>query len=228
MTITYYGHSAFQIETGGTTLLFDPYITDNPHAEGVVTPDDLNPDVILLTHAHFDHWGDTPDIMKRANAQVVANFDIIQYIQNNYDHENVLAMGAGGWWDFGWGRVKLTYARHSSSFPDGAYGGNPNGFILHLEGKCVYNTGDTCPFSEMQWTGDDHDIDVALMPVGDYFTMGTKDAVRAAKMLRPSVTVPLHYDTFPAIELDTGEWARAMSEAGLETRVMAAGETYEL
>jgi len=227
MKLTYFGHSAFQIETGGTTILFDPFITGNPHTEGVVTPGDLNPDVILLTHAHGDHWGDTIDIATRTGALVVGNFEVTQYTQKQ-GHDTVQSMNTGGSWRFDWGRVIQTYARHSSSFPDGTYGGNPNGYILHVEERCIYNTGDTCPFAEMAWIGEDHDVDLALMPIGDCFTMGPQDAVRAAKMLKPKLTIPLHYNTFPLIEVDPNAWAVLMHEAGFETRVVQPGETLEM
>ncbi len=228
MKLTYFGHSAFQIETNGTTLLFDPFITGNPHTEGIVTAADLEPDVILLTHAHGDHWGDTVDIAQRTGAQVVGIYEITQYISRRHGHDNVQPLNIGGWWTFDWGRVFMTYARHSSSFPDGTYGGFPAGYILHLEGRCLYNTGDTAPFAEMAWYGEDHDIDLCLMPVGDCFTMGPEESVRAAQMLRPKRVVPLHYNTFPLIQVDTAAWARRMEQAGFEPAVLAPGETLVL
>ncbi|GIV57566.1 MAG: UPF0173 metal-dependent hydrolase [Rhodothermaceae bacterium] len=228
MKLTYFGHSAFQIETDRVTILVDPFITGNPHTKGVVRAEDLTPDVILLTHAHGDHWGDTPAIAKRTGAQVVANFEITQYLQQRHGHENVLPMNTGGSWQFAWGRVIQTYARHSSSFPDGTYGGNPNGYILHLEGTCIYALGDTCPFAEMAWIGEEHDVDVALMPIGDCFTMGPKDSLRAARMLRPGLVVPIHYGTFPLIEVDVDAWAREMQAAGFTPKVLKPGETLTL
>ena len=228
MELTYFGHSAFQIETNGTTLLFDPFINNNPHAEGVVTPGDLNPDVILLTHAHGDHWGDTVEIARRTDALVLGNFEIAQYIQQEYDHENAQPMNTGGSWSFDWGDVTQTYARHSSSFPDGTYGGNPNGYILHIEDLCIYNLGDTCPFAEMEWIGDEHEVDLALMPMGDCFTMGPEDSVRAAELIQPGQIIPVHYDTFPYIEVDMDHWEDLMAEAGFETSVLDAGETFSL
>ena len=225
MKLTYFGHSAFQIETGGTTLLFDPFITGNPHTEGVVAVADLNPDVILLTHAHGDHWGDTLDIAQRSGALLVANYEITTYAQNN-GHNTVQPVNTGGSWTFDWGTVKQTYARHSSSFPDGTYGGNPNGYLLYLEGMCIYNAGDTCPFAEMAWIGKDQAVDLALMPIGDCFTMGPEDAVRAARMVKPALTIPLHYNTFPLIEVDTQEWVGMMADAGFSTKVLAPGETH--
>lgn len=228
MKLTYFGHSAFQIETNGTTLLFDPFITGNKHTEGVVEAEDLEPDVILLTHAHADHWGDTPGIATRTGALVVANYEIAEYISREHGHENIQPMNTGGAVDFGWGTVIQTYARHSSSFPDGTYGGNPNGYLLHLEGKWIYNLGDTAPFSEMAWIGEEHEVDLALMPIGDCFTMAKEGGVRAAKMIGPRKSLPLHYNTFPYIEVDLEAWKGAMEDAGFEAQVLAFGETLEL
>lgn len=228
MTLTYFGHSAFQLETDDRTLLFDPFLSGNPHAEGVVSADDLEPDVLLLTHAHGDHWGDTPDILKRTGALLISNYEITTYAQNEHGHENVHPMNTGGGHDFDWGRVVQTYARHSSSFPDGTYGGNPNGFILQVGGRTIYNTGDTCRFAEMEWIGEEYDIDLCLMPVGDDFTMGPAEAVKCARMLKPKLTVPLHWGTFPLLTGDPHDFAARMAEAGFEARVLEAGETLTL
>ncbi len=227
MKVTYYGHSCFQIETGGRVLLFDPFITGNLHSKGVVAAKDLNPEAIILTHAHGDHWGDTLDIAKRTGALLVGNFEITSYAQR-HGHDVVQPMNTGGSWTFDWGDLTQTYARHSSSFPDGTYGGNPNGYLLFAEGRCVYNTGDTSPFAEMAWIGEDHAVDLALMPIGDCFTMGPAGAVRAARMIQPRLTVPLHYNTFPLIEVDTGAWAARMEAVGLAARVLSPGDTLEL
>jgi L-ascorbate metabolism protein UlaG (beta-lactamase superfamily) len=228
MKITYFGHSAFQIETGSASILVDPFLTGNIHAEGKISPDDLSPSHILLTHAHGDHWGDTPAIAKRTGSTLIANFEITQYASSRHGIENIQPMNLGGWWSFEWGRVQQTLAWHSSSFPDGTYGGAPNGYIIHAEDKCLYNLGDTALFSEMQWIGDAHTIDVAFIPVGDCFTMGPADSIRAARMLKPKLVVPVHYNTFPYIEIDIDQWARNMDEAGFRTRVMHCGETLEL
>ncbi len=228
MRLTYYGHSAFLIETKGVSLLFDPFITGNKLAEKHVSADDLSADVILLTHAHSDHWGDTVSIARRSDALVVGNFEITRYLAEKHGYENIRDLNTGGKWRFDWGEVIQTYARHSSSFPDGAYGGNPNGYLLHLEGKWIYNTGDTCPFTEMSWIGEDYPIEMALMPVGDCFTMGPAESLRAIKMIRPRRTVPLHYNTFPPIEIDIRQWAVMVREAGYEPNVLEPGETIEL
>jgi L-ascorbate metabolism protein UlaG (beta-lactamase superfamily) len=228
MKITYYGHSAFQLETGDARVLFDPFFTGNKHAEGVVSPADVNPTHILLTHAHGDHWGDTPDIAKRTSAQLVANFEITQYASTRHGIENIQPMNTGGWWTFDWGKVQQTIAWHSSSFPDGTYGGNPNGYIVHAEEKCIYNLGDTALFSEMEWIGEAHTIDIAFMPIGDCFTMGPKDSIKAARMLNPGLIIPVHYDTFPYIEVDVQRWGADMEDAGFSTRILSPGETIDL
>lgn len=228
MTVTYYGHSAIQIETGGTTLLFDPFIDDNPHCEGVVTAADLSPDVVLLTHAHGDHYGDTEAIVKRASPMVVGPYEVVQYVGKQTGHEDTHPMNAGGAWDFDWGRVTNTYARHSSSFPDGTYGGLASGFVLEAEGTTVYNTGDTCRFAEMAWTGEQYDINLLFLPIGDDFTMGPDEAVEAVKMLRPALVVPVHYNTFPYIETDPEAFAEAVRQTSTKARVMEPGESFDL
>lgn len=224
MTITYYGHSVIQIETDGTTLLFDPFIDGNAHAEGVVTVEDLTPDVLLLTHAHFDHWGDSPAIIESCAPLVVGQLEVVNYVQKTTGHEAVHPMNTGGSWDFDWGRLTQTYARHSSSFPDGTYGGLASGYLVHAEDVCLYNAGDTCLFPDMARLGEQHAIDLAFLPIGDDFTMGLDEAVEAAKLLRPKRVVPVHYDTFPLIEVDLDEWASKMDDAGIDTLVLKPGD----
>jgi len=228
MQLTFFGHSAFQLQVGGHSILIDPFITGNPLAEGIVTADDLSPDTILLTHAHGDHWGDTPSIASRTGALVVANFEITQYLASRHGHENVQPLNTGGGVDLGWGRVTNTWARHSSSFLDGTYGGNPGGFIIEAGGKCLYVAGDTSPFAEMAWIGEDFDIDVAVLPIGDCFTMGHEGSVRAASMLNAGRIVPCHYNTFPPIETDTVVWSTRMTAAGQTPHVLAPGQTLDI
>lgn len=226
MTLTYFGHSTFQIETNGTTLLFDPFFTDNPHTD--VTPDKLDPDVVLLTHAHFDHFADTQAFVEQGNPLVISCFEIVQYVQQNFNHENIHPLNEGGTLDFDWGTLSSVHARHTSSFPDGTYGGVPAGFILETEGRCIYDLGDTAPFAEMEWIGDMYDVDLALMPIGDVFTMGIDGAVDSADMIQPALTVPIHYDTFPPIKVDMDDFIEEMDDAGFDVRVLDAGETMEL
>ncbi len=228
MRITFFGHSAIQIETKGTTLLVDPFISGNKLAEGVVQADDLNPNAILITHAHGDHWGDAMPIAERTGALLISNYEITTYAERVHGYKNTHPMNTGGSWDFDWGRVTQTYARHSSSFPDGTYGGNPNGFLVRAEGKCLYLAGDTCAFSEMSCLADENGIDVAFLPIGDNFTMGPKEAVECVEVLKPRITVPVHYDTFPYIEVEMSGFVGAMDAVGYEARVMAPGEAMEL
>ena len=225
MQIRYFGHSAMLIELARATLLVDPFITGNRLAEPVVAPAELKPDVILLTHAHGDHWGDTETIAKASRALVISNDDIAQHIIRRYEYHNVRGMNTGGQATFEWGHLRMTYARHSSSFPDGTYGGNPNGFLLRADGNTLYMLGDTGLFSEMEWTGRDNEIDVAFLPIGDNYTMGPSDAILAAGMLRPRLSVPVHFNTFPEIEVDAEAWARDMAAAGFPARVLEPGET---
>lgn len=226
MELTYFGHSTFQIETNGTTILVDPFFEDNPHTD--VSPEDLNPDVILITHAHFDHYADAPAIATRTGATVVSNFEIVTRFGEEHGHENVQPLNTGGRVEMDWGSVEAVDARHSSSFPDGSYGGTANGHILHIEEKCMYNLGDTAPFAEMEWIGDDHDVDLAIMPIGDVVTMGAEGAWQAAEMIDPALTMPVHYGTFPFIADNPDAWAAMMDEAGFDTQVVSFGDTITL
>ncbi len=227
MTLTFFGHSAFMLNHSDVSVLVDPFISDNPLAQGVVTEGELNPDFILLTHAHGDHWGDTVSIAARSGAQVVSNFEIATYLTEKHGYENVLGMNTGGSASFEWGRITVTDARHSSSFPDGTYGGNPVGFIIEIGGKIVYAMGDTCPFPEMAWYAEDFDIDVALMPIGDCFTMGPESSIRAANMTKAGIFIPIHHSTFPPIQVDMPAWEKLMMRAGHATSVLAPGGSIE-
>lgn len=228
MKITYYGHSAVQIEAADQVFLFDPFISGNPLAEGIVKPEDLSPTVVLLSHAHGDHYGDAASIVPRSNALLISNYEICVYLSQKTGYENYHPMNSGGSFTFDWGSVKQTYARHSSSFPDGTYGGNPNGFLLFVEGKTIYFAGDTDVFAEMAYIGEDFEIDLAILPIGDNFTMGHKDALRAAKMLNPKQIMPVHYNTFGYIVTDTDAWQALMQENGFATTVLAPGGSFSL
>lgn len=227
MQLTYFGHSVLQVKTDGVTLLFDPFITGNPLAETVTSADALSPDAIILTHAHADHWGDTMEIARRCDALVVANYEITEYVRKN-GHSKVQPMNIGGAFKFDWGVLTQTHARHSSSFPDGTYGGNPNGYLLHAEGVCIYNAGDTSAYLEMRWLRHKGPVDLALFPIGDVFTMGIVEAVHAADLVEPKLTVPIHFDTFPPIKADTEKWQRIMGMSGHESRILKPGESLDL
>jgi L-ascorbate metabolism protein UlaG (beta-lactamase superfamily) len=223
MDLTYFGHSTFQINTDDTTLLFDPFFADNPHTE--TTPDDLDPDVIFVSHAHFDHYADVEAFAGEGGPMIVSNFEIISRIGEDYDHENVHPLNEGGMLDFDWGTVEAVHARHTSSFPDGSYGGVPEGFVIDLDDATVYFAGDTAPFAEMEWIGEAYDVDVMLAPVGDVVTMGVDGAIHAAEMVDTSTVIPIHYNTFPFIEVDLDEVEAAFEDEGFACRVMAFDST---
>jgi L-ascorbate metabolism protein UlaG (beta-lactamase superfamily) len=214
-TLTYYGHATWGLETKGTTILFDPFFTGNPLTP--VTASDVRANVIILTHAHGDHYGDTVEIAKRTGATVISNFEIVNYCQKQ-GVANAHPLHLGGGHAFPFGRVKLTIAFHGSSFPDGTYGGNPAGVLLEFEGKRLYNAGDTALFSDMSLIGH-AGLDVALLPIGDNFTMGPEDAAAAAKLLRARTVIPQHFNTWPLITQDPEAFKRRV-EGSTESKVV--------
>ncbi len=222
--LTYYGHACFGVKSGGATLLIDPFLTDNPLA--AVSADEVEADYILVSHAHSDHLGDTVAIARRTGATIVSNHEIATYAGNQGLTAHGLHIGGG--WDFPFGRVKLTIAHHGSCFPDGSYGGNPCGFLLTIEGKNIYHACDTGLFYDMKLIGEEG-IELAILPIGDNYTMGPKDALRAVKLIEPKVVVPIHYNTFPVVEQDAAAFAQAV-EAETKARcvVLKPGESYSL
>ncbi|MDH4135806.1 MAG: metal-dependent hydrolase [Anaerolineae bacterium] len=221
---TYYGHACFGIKGRGATLLIDPFLTGNPLA--AVSADEVEADYILVSHAHGDHLGDAVAIAQRTGATIVGNHEIATYAGNQGLTAHGLHIGGG--WDFPFGRVKLTIAHHGSSFPDGSYGGNPCGFLLTIEGKNIYHACDTGLFYDMKLIGEEG-IELAFLPIGDNYTMGPKDALRAVKLIEPTVVIPIHYDTFDVIKQDPTDFARAV-EAETKARcvVLKPGESYSL
>lgn len=222
-TLTYHGHAAWELETKGTTILIDPFFTGNPLATRGAG--DVAANFIILTHAHGDHYGDTVAIAKRTGATVISNFEIVSYCQKQ-GVANGHPMHLGGGYTFPFGRVKLTVAHHGSSFPDGTYGGNPAGVLLEIEGKRLYNAGDTALFSDMSLIGEGG-LDVALVPIGDNFTMGPDDAVIAAKFLRARTVIPQHYNTWPVITQDPDAFKRRVEEStSSKVAVLKPGATF--
>lgn len=222
--VTWYGHACFSIEGGGATLLIDPFLTGNPQA--AVTAGEVSADYVLVSHAHGDHLGDAVPIAKRTGATVIANFEIATYCQNEGLKAHPLHIGGG--YDFPFGRVKLTIAHHGSSFPDGSYGGNPAGFLLTIESKKVYHACDTALFYDMKLIGEEG-IDLAILPIGDNFTMGPEDALKAVKLIGPKIVVPVHYNTFEVIEQDPHAFARMMeAETTARCVVLEPGESLTL
>ena len=203
VTIRWLGHSAYTFDVDGRKLLIDPFVSGNPVARAAAK--DLEAEVILLTHAHGDHVGDSVEIAKRTGALVVCNFEMGDWYMA-HGVQNVFQGNPGGTFRNDWMSAKWTVAHHSSSFPDGTYGGQPNGFVIRGGGATIYHAGDTSLFSDMQLIGDEG-LDVALLPIGDCFTMGIDDSIRAIDLLKPKLVSPMHYNTFPPIEQDGLAWA---------------------
>ena len=225
-TLRYFGHAACEITHGGHTVLIDPFITGNDLAP--VQADDLAADFILVTHGHGDHLGDAIPIAKRTGATIVAPFELAHYCAKH--GAEVHPMHIGGAHEFPFGRVKLTQALHGSAVTDGEviYTGNPCGFVVTMGGKALYHAGDTGLFGDMALIGRLDALAVALLPIGDNFTMGAADAVEAAKLLRPAIVVPMHYDTFPVIQADVAAFrARVEAETSATCRILKPGETLD-
>ena len=223
--VTWLGHSAFALDLGGHPVLFDPFLTGNPLA--AATPDEVNAEIIFLSHGHGDHLGDTIDIAQRTGAKVVANFEICNWL-NAHGVENTHGQNPGGGFNHGFVHAKWTVAHHSSSMPDGSYGGEPNGFVLTFEGARLYFAGDTALFSDMTLIGD-MGIDLAFLPIGDNFTMGPEDSLRAITFLRPRVVIPMHYKTWPVLDQDAGDWANQVSsQTNAQPIVLDPGASYTL
>jgi len=222
--VTYHGHACFTIEGGGTKLLIDPFLSGNSQAD--IGPDEVEADYILVSHAHGDHLGDTVDIAQRTGATVIANHEIASYCAAQ--GLNAHGMHIGGGYQFPFGRVQLTIAHHGSSFPDGSYGGNPAGFLITIEGQTIYFAGDTGLTYDMKLIGE-KGIDLALLPMGDNYTMGPDDALRAVKLLQPRLVVPMHYKTFDVIDQDPDAFAaRVVAETTARCQVLKPGESVTL
>lgn len=221
--ITWLGHSCFAIRTGKFDLLIDPFLNDSPTAP--VKAAEVAADFILLTHGHFDHVGDTLEIASRTGAKIVANFEIAEWLKGQgVAEEKVVAMNSGGAVDLAFGHVKMTMAHHSSSLPDGSYGGLAAGFILLLGNSRVYFSGDTSLFLDMKLYGLER-LDLAVLPIGDGFTMGPEDSVEAVKMLNPRRVVPCHYGTWAPLDQDAPAWAdRIRSHTAADPEVLLPGE----
>jgi L-ascorbate metabolism protein UlaG (beta-lactamase superfamily) len=223
--ITWFGHACFLIETNGTKIITDPFIEGNPLAP--VSKDDVTVDVILVSHGHGDHIGDTISIAKRNSALVISNFEIQNWLQQQ-GLTNGHPLHIGGGFDFPWGRLKLTIAHHGSALPDGSYGGSPAGFLLYLDGHKIYHACDTGLFYDMKLIGEEG-IDLAILPIGDNFTMGPTDALRAVHLIAPQQVIPIHYDTFDIIKQDARHWAREVeNETQTKVLVLSPGDRINL
>ena len=229
VTLTWIGHSTFLIDTGAGTILVDPFLDECPTAS--MKAADVACDTILITHAHFDHMADAAAIATRTGAKVCCAFEIANWL-GKHGVTTLQPMNHGGRVAVPGGTATMEIAFHSSSLPDGSYGGNPAGWLLDVAGKRIYVAGDTGVFSDMERIGRasaGRGLDLAILPIGDLFTMGPEASLEAIRLLRPAVVVPCHYDTWPPIEQDAEAWAARVREDGLaEPRVLVPGGWFTL
>ena len=227
--VRWLGHSCLLFESDGQHVLIDPFLTGNPKA--AAKADEVPADLILISHGHGDHVGDAVAIAQRTGATVLTNYEIGNWLQQApRGLTKVHGLQHGGGFTFPNGiRVKLTLAFHGSALPDGSNGGNPCGFLLTFpDGTKVYDAADTGLFGDMALIGEEG-LDLAILPIGDYYTMGPDDALRAVKLLKPRFVLPIHYNTFPPIAQDAAAWAAAVkSETGATPVVLQPGEWFEI
>ncbi|RND00497.1 metal-dependent hydrolase [Lysinibacillus halotolerans] len=226
MELFYHGHSVVKIKTNDTNILIDPFIRGNGSTDLKV--EEEKPDVILLTHGHNDHVGDTVELAKANNALVVAPNELADYL--SWQGVNTHAMHIGGSYQFEFGKVKFTQAFHGSSYVtennEIIYTGMPSGILFYAEGFTIYHAGDTALFGDMKLIGDRNEIDVAFLPIGDNFTMGPEDAAYAVSLLNPKSVVPIHYNTFPVIQQDPKHFADLVKNS--KVQILNPGEKVEL
>lgn len=222
MELKYLGHSGFYLSDGKTKIVIDPFLTQNPLSGAKV--EDLEADFLFISHAHFDHMTEDGITLSKKGATLVSTPEIAGYTER----QGAKTFGAniGGTFRFPGGWVKFFPAWHSSSFADGTYGGMPMGMVVELDGFRIYHAGDTALFSDMKLVGD-HAIDLALLPIGDNFTMGPEDALKALELIRPHYVVPMHYNTFPLIQQDGAAFAQAAESQGVQGKALQPGETWK-
>ena len=226
VTLTFHGHACWEVQGTTHRILIDPFLTGNPLAD--VKPDHFKKlDAILISHGHGDHIGDMEVIAKQSGALIVANHEIATHFGKRGLKTHGLSIGGGH--DFPFGRVKLTIAHHGSTGPNGENFGSPAGIILTIDDKRIYHCGDTGVFLDMQLISElNGPFDVCLIPIGDNYTMGIDDAVRACEMIRAKLHVPMHFNTFPAVKADGNEFVRKVEGKGMNARVIEPGNSLEL
>jgi L-ascorbate metabolism protein UlaG (beta-lactamase superfamily) len=222
LKITYLSHSSFLFDDGDNQLVIDPFITGNPNSP-IKDANDIKVQHVVLTHAHGDHLGDGLKIAKNNDATIIAVNELANYVADKGAKAHNMHIGGG--WEFPFGRLKFTIAHHGSSSPEGLYMGEPAGVVLKMGGKTVYHAGDTGLFLDMQLIGQLDKIDVCMLPIGDNFTMGISDAVKAVEFVNPELAIPIHYNTFPVIEADPQVFCSKVNDIGKKCKVMEFGET---
>jgi L-ascorbate metabolism protein UlaG (beta-lactamase superfamily) len=227
MNITWYGHNTWLIETGEHRLLIDPFFSDSPTAP--VKADEVEANFMLISHGHFDHVADAAAIAKRTGCKVLAAFEIATWLgRQGVDEAKLVGMNQGGGVDMPFGRATQTVAFHSSSLPDGSYAGAAAGWLLELLGKRLYFACDTALFGDMQRIGA-AGLDLAVLPIGDRFTMGPADSIEATRLLLPAKVAPCHYNTWPPIAQDAEAWAEDIRrQTTAEPVVLEPGESFAL
>lgn len=223
MNITYYGHSCFSVNVNKKNILFDPFITPNELAKKIDVKN-IKGDYLLISHGHEDHMADAIEISKRTGGKIVSNYEIVTWFGNK-GIQNGHPMNLGGWWKFDFGRVKYVNAIHSSVLPDGTYGGNPGGFIIESTEGNFYYSGDTALTLDMKLIPEFIKLDFALLPIGDNFTMGVDDAIKASDFIKCNKIIGMHYDTFGFIVINHDESKRKFQNAGKELILLNIGET---
>ncbi len=227
LKLTWLSHSTWLLEQGAYRLLIDPFFTDNPAAT-IASEDVQQISDILITHGHFDHVADAATIAQRCQATIVANFEIAQWFQTQHEIDRLEMMNLGGSIDLPIGRLTMVPALHSSTLPDGTAAGTAAGYLLHASaGTKIYFAGDTALFSDMKLYA--HGVDVAVLPIGDRFTMGPGDSIKAIQMIEPKRVLPAHYDTWPPITQDAQAWAeRVRDQTTAQPIILGVGETVEI
>jgi L-ascorbate metabolism protein UlaG (beta-lactamase superfamily) len=225
MKLKYFAHSAFQITTqSGHTILIDPFLDDNPVSP--VKSKDVKADFIILTHGHGDHVGDSFKIANKTKTLFICVNELAEWVKSK--GFNAHNMHIGGAHNFDFGKVKFTIAHHGSMTPDNQYAGEASGVLISIEGKTIYHTGDTGLFYDMKLIGEMNPVDYMLLPIGDNYTMGINDAIKAVELTNPKFAIPMHFNTFPVIKSNPQEFKKSLEQKGFNCKVLKFGEEIEI